>query len=167
MRLLLINGKPGTGKTSVSRALLDLLPHSTAWIDTDDLMRVRPFGDDRVFGEALDRGLLLAEDFRKRNYDTVILTGCVHSTELAEHVKRSPLSDCDTTYVLLTATVDASKERKRAQGYSPAMHPDMFEIIRNDSASLTEHDAKPWRWLSIDTSSGKPEQVAKKLAAQL
>lgn len=163
MRLILINGKPGTGKSSVSRKLLGLLPEPAAWIDTDDLMRVRPFGVDQTFLEALERGCLLGEDFLQRRYNTLILSGCVHSAALVDELVSHPSLCSDVVYILLTTSAQISEERKRAQGYGPEKHATMFDIIRGGELPLTANNVQPWKWLSIDTSNDEPEVIAQKI----
>lgn len=162
MHIILINGKPGTGKTSVSRKLLGMIPEPSAWIDTDDLMRVRPFGE-HIFSEALDRALVLAEGFLQKDYVTLVLSGCVHSMPLVEQIQRSAVSACDITYVLLTVSPETSEMRKKAQGYSPDTHANMFEIIRSEGTSLVANDVNPWQWLSIDTAKEEPETIARRI----
>ena len=162
MHILLVNGKPGTGKTSVSRKLLGLLPEPAAWIDTDDLMRMHPFHEESAFTDALHRGLLLVRDFESRGYAHVILSGCVHSSALWEQLKNT-LSGGSVAYIHLKASPDICDERKRAQGYSAEKHPTMFHIIHDTSNELTADAIAPCPWISIDTSSDTQEEIAQSI----
>lgn len=162
MNLILLNGIPGTGKTSVSRKLLGKLPEAAAWIDTDDFMHVRPFNPTHAFNDALECALLVAKKFEMQKYDYVIISGSVHSKELWIDIKNA-LPNAHKIYVHLMASPEICDNRKRAQGYSEIKHKTMFEIIHGDNKDLEEKDVIPSVWINVDTSIKTPEEAAEEI----
>jgi CO dehydrogenase nickel-insertion accessory protein CooC1 len=162
VHLILINGKPGTGKTTISKALLPLLPEPSAWIDTDDLMHVQPFVGAAVCADAIERAALLCKDFQTRGYAHVIISGCAHSTEL---LKR--MSEFNGTFVQLTSHGKISHARKTSQGYAPEKNPTMFGVIASEETPLSASDVAPFQWVMIDTSAQAPEKIAEDICRSI
>jgi shikimate kinase len=110
-KLILINGFPGSGKTTISKCLLEQLENA-ALIDTDDLMHVRPWDPiEKLFRIALENALLNAQNFFKHGYDIVAIAGCVHSKELFDVVHNSVGGEYKILYVQLQIDEETRKQR--------------------------------------------------------
>lgn len=144
-QLILINGLPGSGKTTIARALFETLENA-ALIDTDDLMHVRPWQpDDLLFKIALSNALWSARNFFDNGYETVVIAGCVHSKDLFDDVHES----CGDTYAMIYVQLlidEGARKQRASDRYKPmtlslakdGVLPAQFISIHTDSMSVTE-----------------------------
>lgn len=152
--LILINGLPGSGKTTISRLLCEKLKPA-AWIDTDDLMHMKPWSSqEQRFSETLRRGLLLVQDFFDSGIPTVIMAGCVHSQELFEQVRKSlDLTTIQCTAIALQATPEIRRARQEARGKTVD--------VGTDSFVQTQEEVQPATLIIIDSTETTAEETVR------
>lgn len=77
-RIIVITGAPGVGKSSVARELLSQLPDKSVWIDTDDLIRVKPWHVDLSLCELAALNLLACVDnFKHWKARIILVSGAI------------------------------------------------------------------------------------------
>lgn len=158
-QLILINGAPSTGKTTISKILLDSLK-SGAWVDTDDLMHTRPWQPtEELYFLALTNAVAAGKNFYESGFNTVIISGCVHSNDLFNFLYKNFDKDIFGLYVQLVTNEQERSERLkiRKNGQSEA----------KGNALLTSVDVKPFSFVSIDTSINSPEGVVSVIQSNL
>lgn len=153
-RLILVNGFPGAGKTTISRKLYEEL-NDGALIDTDHLMHGRPWEADRIFPIALKNGLAAARNFYDSGFDTVILAGCVHTKELFSLVAEAFAGKCRILYVQLSIDERLRKERAADRRYQP------LPIL------LSADDIPSVEYVNIDTGKHSTEEVVREIRRHL
>ncbi len=159
-QLILINGLPGSGKSTIGLMLRDALPPA-AFVDTDHLMRVKPWpADGSIYEETLERALMVAQDFFSRGIPTVILSGCVHSPALFQTVGWTmDLTHVRCILVALTADGAIREHRQKERGKEVDVGTEEF--------SLQPEDVVPAQLIAIDSSQHTPEQTVQKILQQL
>ncbi len=78
MRVIVLSGAPGVGKTTVGRMLVEHCPDRSTWIDTDMLAAVHPWRADRQFFDLVGANLRAAlQNNRRFGIKMVVLSGVV------------------------------------------------------------------------------------------
>lgn len=80
MKIILINGQGGTGKTTVSNALKNKLANS-AFIDADALMSVNPFEFEKLTGLMHKNAQNLIINFAQAGYENIVTAGLARNQE--------------------------------------------------------------------------------------
>src|SRR3954468_14770558 len=110
MRVLVLIGAPGSGKTSTLEALMGALERdgvAHAAVELEALALVHPWPDDDA---AMDHLEHLAQSFRRRGYPLLIVTATVTAHGYLERVRAALASD-DVTFALLDAPDDVLRAR--------------------------------------------------------
>jgi hypothetical protein len=110
--LVIVNGPPGIGKTTVSRALFTRLEHC-AWLDGDDVWRIRPFevsARTRAVVEANISHVL--SGYLGARYPYVILSWVLHDQAVLERILGAiDGAEFDLRVFTLTSSEDVLLER--------------------------------------------------------
>ncbi|MCY9786048.1 zeta toxin family protein [Nocardiopsis sp. EMB25] len=161
-RALLIGGQPGSGKSTLQRLLLPVLPEGTVSYDGDDLLRLAPdyewamTADDRVASRTLSRQIaglhqLAMEHVRERRVDVV----CSHPLGRADWAAawvegfRSAGYRVEVAFVATHSSnsafgiVDRHERSRRDQGFgrwiTPEDHDRFYLGVPNSIEFLETH----------------------------
>lgn len=161
-RLLLFGGQPGSGKSTLQRLVLPVLPQGTVSYDGDDLLRLSPdyewsmTADDRVATTELSKQVsdlhgLAMEHLRRGRYDAV----CSHPLGRADWAASWVLGFKEAGYRVEVAFVathasnsrssifDRHERATRDQGFGrwlPEIHHDRFYLgVPNTVEFLETH----------------------------
>jgi LDH2 family malate/lactate/ureidoglycolate dehydrogenase len=78
MRVVVITGAPGAGKTETGRMLVDLCPPPSAWVDTDWMAAISPFRIDPWFHAIVGQNLRsVLQNYLRAGARVVVLSGVV------------------------------------------------------------------------------------------
>lgn len=159
-RLILINGLPGSGKSTIGLMLRDALKPA-AFVDTDHLMRVKPWPEDgSIYEETLERALMVAQDFFSRGIPTVVISGCVHSAALFQTVGWTmDLNQVRCVVVALQTEATVRRRRQQERGKEVDVGTEEF--------SLLPTDVEPAQLITVDSSQHTPEETAQEILQQL
>ena len=141
----LISGIPGSGKTSVSRALADRIPRS-AHIEVDLLREMvvggylapgqEPLaGSDAQLELGAQNAALLADSFRRRRF-TPVVDDVILRLQLKRY--RTALSDWPLRLVVLAPSVDVAleRDRRRPEKHVAARFSHLDEELRTQMQGL-------------------------------
>lgn len=141
VKLILINGQSGSGKSTVARALMQSLDKS-AHISTDGLTSVNPFEFNEMAPLGIKNACLLVQSFREEGYKYLILCGLLNTqVKLDEFLNRlrglkSP-TDFEIFYFWLQVDQDLRDQRRINRARDGADQPDQFDSIDNLLPDLT------------------------------
>ena len=110
VRVVVITGPPGAGKTTVLMALMGLLEAEEAGyaaVELDALALVNPWPDDDAAFEHIE---LVADSFRRRGYPLLLVTATVEDREYLHRLLGALPSD-EVVLVRLDAPTELLRER--------------------------------------------------------
>ncbi|WP_457962507.1 AAA family ATPase [Arthrobacter sp. D1-29] len=165
MRLVMLGGAPGVGKTSVARALLRLIAGGgplVQWIDVDALWQHQPWRVDDRTKLMLQRNLqALLANASAAGVDVVIVTWVYQNGEFHKLVAGLAPMKSDTVTIQLRASASVWHERFTLDSARPAID-DFFEhrylaaqstpadyIIETDELSESQIATKIFRLLNF------------------
>lgn len=142
MRLVMLGGAPGVGKTSVARALLGLVAGGdplVQWIDVDALWQHQPWRVDDRTKLMLQRNLqAVLANADAAGVDVVIVTWVYQSGEFHKLVADLAPLNSETFTVQLRASATVWRERFTLDAVRPAI--DAFYEHRYFAAQSTPAD---------------------------
>jgi 2-phosphoglycerate kinase len=162
VRVVLVGGAPGIGKTTVARRLLDLAARGTTTVqhlDVDALWLHQPWRvDDQTKAMVQANLAAVLANAVAAGIDVVVVTWVFQDTRMHELVRSLTPADV----VVETVQLVASEDRWRARFESDRRPPiDAFYESRYAGAQSTPADHR------IDTDDCDPEQVAALLAVAI
>lgn len=163
-RLILINGLGGSGKTTVGRLLLDLLP-SAAYFDFDSVTCVSPFEyGEPMFELGHRNAAAVAKNFLSAGYDSVVMcSGCGSQKHLDQFLSLLP-ERLPVFWFFLQASKDERKRRKSLRARDGADNEAHFDILEAKIGSYAGLVSGPGVKAFEIISEGKP---AEKVALEL
>ena len=158
-KLVIINGAPGIGKTTVAEVVFSKLPNS-ALLDGDDVWRVNPFEVNDRTKAVVERNIpFVLRSYLDAGYEYVLLTWVMHKQEIIDRVVGS-LDGLDFGLHVFTLVAEegvlCERWRDRAgRNEAPALVMDRLRESRRLETTL------------IETSDMSPEQVAEEILASI
>jgi len=133
MKIFLINGQAGTGKSSVANELKNQIVDS-AFIDADSLISVNPFnfGKQEQDDLMLENALSLISNFSKAGYSTIVTSGLTRNQEQLDSFAKLLSAQCpsvEMTFVWLRADKETRMKRKAGRNRDGADNMTHFESI--------------------------------------
>jgi ABC-type cobalamin/Fe3+-siderophores transport system ATPase subunit len=152
MRLIVVVGQEGVGKSTVVRSLLPYVPNG-AVLDGEDVGQVNPWVFDEAFRELHRRNVAaVAANFWAAGYRTVVAGSFLRS--LDEYLAFRPLipADVEVTVVRLVARKDV-RDRRRAERakHTSQEWRDIVDRVDLEDTTLARADAG-YRYVALDTS---------------
>lgn len=152
MKLIIINGAPGVGKTTVGRLVYSQLKNS-AFLDGDEVWRINPFEvNEKTKGIVENNINFVLRNYFVSGYEHVVLAWVLHHQSIIDRLINQLDSLKPEIHILtLVADEDALLDRLKADTEitrSPAIAKDRLR------QSLILESKK------IDTTGVKPEETA-------
>ena len=163
MRLILINGQPGTGKTSVSKKLLSELGNS-AYFDADVLVATNPW----EFGGStntlmIKNAVSLVSNFSKSGFQNIIISGLTRNQEILDKFLEQLNKTPDTLFVWLHASKEIRMARKKERGRDGADENKYFDFVDELIPDIETIELKDGHSILIDTSTKTIESIVKQI----
>lgn len=163
MKIILINGQGGSGKSSVGKALLKETENS-AFIDVDCLVATNPW----KFGEktdnlAIKNAVSLVNNFSEENFENIIISGLTRNQELLDKFCGELNMQADILFVWLRADAETRKLRKEKRDRDGADTTEQFELVDKVYPDIESIDIKNGKSFFIDTSSKTVGEVAEEI----
>jgi len=118
MRVVVITGAPGVGKTSVARHLIGFCPPGTAFLDTDQLADIHPWHIDERFLNIVGANLRAClENFSFANIHTVVVSGVIVQGGIYDQIEEF-ISDSRFDWIFYALRADVLTIRNRIQSSS-------------------------------------------------
>ena len=155
VKLIIINGAPGVGKSVVGNLLFSRLDNST-FLDGDDVWRINPFEVNEITKGLVEENIAsVLRNYIEAQYEYVILTWVLHQQSIIDNLL-SKLNDLkfNTRIFTLIADEEVLLERLKLNKTSKT-DPDIALDRLKQSLKLTTE--------KIDTSSLKPGNVVDKI----
>ena len=158
-KLILINGPPGIGKTSVARLVFARLPNS-AFLDGDDVWQINPFEVTDRTKAIVERNIpFVLRGYLEAGYEYVILSWVMHQQAIIDWLLEQ-LRDLrfDVGVFTLIAEEQALHDRWRTR----AGHDEVSQVVSDRLRQSLELDTT-----KVDTTHLTAEQVADRILAAL
>ncbi len=166
-RLLLVSGREGAGKTTITRALLPYL-HAGAVVDGEDLGRVNPWVYDDAFRDLHRRNVAaLVTNFWAAGYPNVV-AGSFFSTLAEYQAFRSLLGDVTEVLVVELQVDKPERDRRRATRSKVTTQAwrDTVDLAERHDDSLRLADGREgYRYLTVDTTSLDVDATVARISA--
>ena len=155
MTLIIINGAPGIGKTTVGRLLHNQLSHS-AFLDGDDVWRINPFEVNDKTKSLVEKNIAqVLRNYFEAGYAYVILAWVLHQQSSIDRLI-SNLDDLKPKTHVFTLVVDKDTLIARLKADSQTTrNPEIAKDRLRQSLLLGTR--------KIDTTGAKPEEIAKEI----
>ena len=144
-KLIIINGAPGVGKSTVGSLLFSKLGNS-AFLDGDDVWRINPFEVTDVTRNIVERNIVFVlRNYITAGYKYVILAWVLHQQSIIDHLLHN-LDDLKFKVTIFTLICDEVTllERRRQQGKEGSDLDISIDRLRETLALETEKlDASP------------------------
>ncbi len=153
--ILIINGAPGIGKTTVARLLFARL-NDCAYLCGDSVWQINPFEVTERTKTIVEKNIpFVLRSYLEAGYQFVILDWVMHRQEIIDRIL-SPLADLNFEAKVFTLVADekAAVERSLARNGAARNSAGVLERLRL-SRQLNS--------TQIDTTSLSPEAVADKI----
>ena len=155
MKLIIINGAPGIGKTTIGRLLHNRLSNS-AFLDGDEVWRINPFEVNEKTKSLVEKNItLVLRNYFEAGYEYVILAWVLHQQSIIDRLV-SHLDDLKPEIHIFTLVADESTLVARLQ--------DDAQTTRNpDTATDRLRQSQLMETNKIDTTGAKPEEIVREI----
>lgn len=166
MKIILINGQGGTGKSTVAYALKDSLLNSV-YIEADSLVSVQPFnfGNPDLDSLMFKNALSLIHNFSEAGYEYIVTSGLTRNQKLLDEFVFSLDINAEIIFVWLRADKKVRLSRKISRNRDGADKLDFFEIVDKVYPDVEKIDLKTCKYISIDTTSKTIQEVVSEVRA--
>ncbi len=164
MKIILINGQVGTGKTSVASILKNEITNS-ACIEADTIVAVNPFEFDKLGPLLHKNAILLINNFFEEGYETVITAGLTRNQEQLDDFLKALNLKVEIIFVWLRASKEVRLNRKQARSRDGADSEEHFEFIDEIYPDVKTFEIKDGKYLDIDTSSKSIQETVAEIRA--
>jgi len=156
-KLIIINGAPGIGKTTVAELVFSKLKNS-AFLDGDSVWRINPFQVNERMKALADKNIaLILRNYLEAGYQYVILSWVLHEREIIDRLLRD-LSDLDFEAQVFTLIAEEGALLERVRSRDPSRKN--LQLVRE---RLRQSLALETR--KIDVTKLGPEEVAAEILA--
>jgi chloramphenicol 3-O-phosphotransferase len=162
MKIILINGQGGTGKSSIANTLKNSLS-SSAYIDADALIAVSPFNFNEVDDLLLKNAVSLIHNFSEKGYEYIITAGLTRNQELLNKFQRLLNKEVDIMFIWLRASKEVRMSRKVGRSRDDADNLEHFEFVDTVYPDIERFEIKNGVYLEIDTSSKSIENIVSEI----
>ena len=159
-KLIIINGVPGVGKSTVSKELHKALPKSV-WLDGDWCWMMNPWMITEENIKMVERNIiyLLHSYFNNSNFDYIIFSWVLHREEITQRILEGIQDfEYELTRITLTCTHESLRER---------MLPDNRTLEQFEASSRRLRLYEDMETFKIDTSTISPEETIKRIIQEL
>ncbi len=167
MKLILINGQPGSGKTSIAKALLNDL-RNAAYIETDSLVAVNPFElNEDLNNLAAINAVSLIKNFSAAGYQNMIVSGLIKNQKELDRLLGRMDKNKDLVFVWLRASKEVRMERKQERARDGADSIKYFEFIDALIPDVENFELNNGKYISINTTSKTIQEVVNEIKVEI
>jgi len=161
MKIILINGQGGTGKTLVANALKNKITNS-ALIDADALIGVNPFEFDKLAPLMFRNAVTLISNFSNAGYQTIITSGLTRNQEQLDSFL-ALVPDTEVVLVWLHADRETRIARKLGRARDGADNLEWFEFGEKIYPDVKDFVMRRGKYFKIDTSAKTIDEVVSEI----
>ncbi len=163
MKLILINGQGGSGKTSTGKNLLANLKDSV-FIDADSLVSTNPWEFGSVTDDlAIKNGISLIGNFSHAGFKNIIISGLTRNQQLLDHFLEQLTMKTEIVFVWLKAKKEVRISRKENRDRDGADKKEHFDVVDALYSDIDSIDIKNGKSLFLDTSDKDAEWVVQEI----
>lgn len=141
MKVILINGQGGTGKSSIANNLKKSLANS-AYIDADTLVAVNPFKFNELDDLLLKNAVSLIHNFSEKEYAYIVTAGLTRNQEQLTKFQGLLGKEADIMFIWLRANKEVRMSRKLRRGRDDADNLEHFEFVDKLYPDIERFDKK-------------------------
>ena len=164
MKLILINGQGGTGKTAIASALKNEITNS-AFIEADSLVAVNPFEFDKLGPLLHKNAVSLINNFVADGYETIITAGLTRNQEQLDEFLKVLNLEADIVFVWLRAHTEVRLNRKQSRNRDGADSEELFEFMNKIYPDVESFEVKGEKYIDVDTSTKSIQEIVDEIKA--
>src|SRR3989344_5439284 len=163
MKLILVNGQGGSGKTTIGRELLNRLKN-TAFIDVDSLVSTNPWEfNEETDNLAIKNTVSLIKNFHGVGFENIIISGLTRNQQLLDTFLLQLSKKAELLFVWLKADEKTRLARKESRDRDGADKKEHFELVDKLYPDIDSVNIKNGKSIFIDTSSKTIQEVVKEI----
>lgn len=167
-KLLIICGAEGTGKSTISKAIVKHLSNGVAF-DAENILQVSPFEfNDGFQNLAVESAALLIDNYFKHGYTLVVAASFLNDKKWLDAFKAKLSTDCDIGILMINTSQKERDERRLARA-RPTTREEMAYVDTFHPIGLSLRDSAKdggYKYAELDNSGLSVESTienAKKL----
>ncbi|OGZ69365.1 MAG: hypothetical protein A3D44_02825 [Candidatus Staskawiczbacteria bacterium RIFCSPHIGHO2_02_FULL_42_22] len=163
MKLILINGLGGAGKSSSGKALMRAMD-SSAYIGLDSLVATNPWEFNKKTDDlGIKNAISLIRNFSETGFENIIISGLTRNQEILNDFLSSLNQKADILFIWLYADADQRILRKEKRNRDQADKREDFNSLDVLIPNIKSIEIKEGKSVFIDTSHKSVEQVVQEI----
>lgn len=167
MKLFLVNGQQGSGKTSVSKLLLRKIKNS-AYFGTDALVATNPWEFGGKTDElAIANAVSLINNFSKFGFENIIICGLTRNQNILDKFLAEFQQQPEMMFIWLRADNKTRMLRKEKRSRDEADERKHFDFVDSLIPDINSIEVKNGTAIFIDSSIKSIEEIALEIVQNL
>src|SRR3989338_7368284 len=166
MKIILINGQPGSGKSTIANHLKNEILQS-AFIDADSLVSTNQFKFNENQELMFSNAVALIDNFSAAGYTRIFISGIIRNQEHLDNFLAKIKTSAGIVFIWLRANKNLRLNRILARGRDAADKEEHFNTLDQMSPDTNGFLVKKGVYKEIDTSTRSVQDIVKEIKSYI